>query len=300
MKKRPTFLILIGLVAFAATCAFFAGRSFSAESTTVSALAQQTHFHGIAVDANDPSRIYLATHHGLYVVGLDGKARAISQTRDDFMGFTTHPIDSSILYASGHPASGGNLGFIVSTDGGRSWSKVANGVGGPVDFHQMDVSKADPRVVYGVYGDLQRSTDSGRTWTRVGPPPQGIIALAASSRDINTLYAATERGLLQSTDGGRSWQPAHMLNRIVTMVHVTRGGQIYAFITGLGLVRASEGQLEWRVVSNEFGGQYVLHLAVDSTDEQKLFAVIFDSQSKVQSVVASGNGGATWAKLGTE
>lgn len=300
MTRQSAFLIVTSLAAFVAAGAFFAGPSLPADETTISALAQQTHFHGIAVNVKDPSRIYLATHHGLYLLGLDGKARAISETRDDFMGFTTHPSDPSILYASGHPTSGGNLGFISSTDGGRSWSKLSNGIGGPVDFHQMDVSKTDPRVIYGVYGDLQRSSDSGKTWTRVGPPPQSIIALAASSRDANTLYAATQDGLLRSADGGRTWQPAHTLKRPVTMVQVTRDGKIYAFIIGLGLIHATENELTWRVVSNTFGDQYILHLATDPTDERKLFAVIFDPQTKTQAVLASRDSGASWAKLGTE
>ncbi len=93
----------------------------------------------------------------------------------------------SVLYASGHPASGGNLGFIISIDGGKSWAKLADGVGGPVDFHQMDVSKADPKVIYGLYGGLQRSADGGRSWSKVGPAPDGLIDIAASGQDADTL-----------------------------------------------------------------------------------------------------------------
>src|SRR5260221_14579616 len=122
----------IGIVGVAIFSALHAGRSSSSELTTTG-LANQTHFHGIAVDAANPSRIYLATHHGLYGVSADGKARPISDTRDDFMGFTTHPGDPAILLASGHPANGGNLGFVASKDGGKTWEKIANGVNGPVD-----------------------------------------------------------------------------------------------------------------------------------------------------------------------
>src|ERR687892_565539 len=141
--------------------AFLAVRSQSEASTTLQALAGDTHFHGIAVDPTDPSRLYLATHHGLYVVAPDGTAKRLSPVQD-FMGFTPHPTDPSTLYASGHPSSGGNLGFIASEDGGGSWSQLPEGVGGPVDFHQMDVSSADPRTLYGAYaGSLQVSGDGG-------------------------------------------------------------------------------------------------------------------------------------------
>src|SRR3546814_223954 len=196
-------------------------------------------FPVIAADPRDPDRLYLATHHGLFVVSPDGKAQQVSDSRDDFMGFTPHPTDPDLLYASGHPAGGGNLGFIVSRDGGKSWSKLANGAGGPVDFHQMDVSKADPAVVYGAFGDLQKSADGGRSWTVAGPAPEGLIALAASAKNVDRLYAATRGGLTLSTDGGRQWRPAHLLRTPATAVHVTSDGTVYAFIVGTGLVPAS-------------------------------------------------------------
>src|SRR5918996_5005201 len=93
---------------------------FPAEAaTTVYELAQVTHFHGLAVDATDSSRLYLATHDGLFVVEPDGTAHPVSEMRDDLTGFTPHPKKPSIFYASGHPAGGGNLGVITSTDGGK-------------------------------------------------------------------------------------------------------------------------------------------------------------------------------------
>src|SRR3546814_8022710 len=140
------------------------------------------------------------------------------------MGFTPHPADPEVLYASGHPAGGGNLGFIVSRDGGQSWAKLSDGAGGPVDFHQMDISKADPQVIYGVFGELQKSTDGGQSWSRVGPAPEGIIGLAASSIDADRLYAATRRGLLGSIDGGQGWRPAPASKQLARLVPVTREG----------------------------------------------------------------------------
>ena len=158
---------------------------FPAEAaTTVYELAQVTHFHGLAVDAADSSRLYLATHDGPFIVEPeDGTAYPLSEIRHDLMGFTPDPRDPSILYASGHPAGGGNLGLIASGDRGRSWRQLAGGVGGPADFHQLAVSATDPRTIYGAYrGQLQVSPDGGRTWEVVGPTPEGLIDLAASSK----------------------------------------------------------------------------------------------------------------------
>ena len=110
-----TVVVLIALVAAA-----HALGPVSAGSVAVSELSKHTHIHGIAVASGSPSRVYVATHHGFFVVEPDGMASRLSETGDDFMGFTPHPTDLAMLYASGHPAAGGNLGFIASVDGGRT------------------------------------------------------------------------------------------------------------------------------------------------------------------------------------
>lgn len=266
----------------------------AAESVAVSEISKKTHIHGIAVDSQDPSRIYLATHHGFFMVEPDGMATRVSETGDDFMGFTPHPTDSSLLYASGHPVAGGALGIITSADEGRTWRQIAKGVNGPVDFHQMDVSQADPRVIYGVYDGLQISRDGGHTWRRAGQLPDGLIDLAASAKDVNTLYAATKGGLFITMDGGRSWRPAYLFKRPVTMVQSSSDGTVYAFVYGSGLLRTTEPGLDWSLVSDDFGDSYFLHLAVDPADATKLYAV-----NNKGSVLVSSDGGRTWAAFGT-
>lgn len=299
-RKRILIYLVLGVFA-SAVGGVLVSRAFPTGETTVSALAGETHFHGIALNPRGGDRLYLATHHGVYAVTPDGAARRISETTDDFMGFTRHPADPNLLYASGHPAGGGNLGFIVSGDGGKSWSKLADGVGGPVDFHQMDVSKADPDVIYGVFRDLQKSTDGGRSWSRVGPAPEGIIGLAASSKDVDRIYAATKSGLLLSTDGGRRWRPAHESRQPATMVHVTPGGVVYAFIAGTGLVRAAEPDLQWTGLGKGFAGALVLHLAAGAAEENPtLYAVVFNPKTRSQALYLSRDGGRRWVRLGAD
>ena len=57
-----------------------------------------------------------------------------SDANHDFMGFVVHPTAPNQIYGSGHPVGGGNLGFIASTDGGKTWRQLSPGVKGPVDF----------------------------------------------------------------------------------------------------------------------------------------------------------------------
>lgn len=297
MTRRRLVFGLVVVAAAAAVGGLLASLSSTANETAVSTLAEKTHFHGITVDPSDPSRLYLATHHGLYIVGPDGKARRISKSRDDFMGFMPHPTDPAVLYASGHPAGGGNLGFMTSKDGGRTWHRVGQGAYGLADFHEMTMSAVDSNTIYGIYGiDLQVSHDAGRTWRVVAPIPDRIINLAASAEDVNKLFAASKGGLLYSNDGGKTWQT--VFQDPTTVVEITPKGDALIFVIGRGLMRATESGLDWRTVSNEFGRNYIVHLAVGPSDERRIYAVTIDPQTRTQEIVASRDGGASWAPLG--
>lgn len=263
------------------------------DGVSLEALSQQTHFHGIAFDSNDPERLYLATHHGFHVIDSDGLAHRISEETDDFMGFAPHPEDPELFFASGHPQRGGNLGFIVSSDGGKTWEQRAPGASGPVDFHQLTISHADPQVIYGAYhGRLQVSRDGGHGWEIQGPTPEGLIGLAASSRNADHLYAATQTGLLMSPDGGKRWRQAHPERRPTSVVTATAGGDLYAFMPGLGLLHTTEETHDWQVLSDDWGEDYLLHLAIDPNDGERLVGV--DQRSRV---LMSKNGGRNWKAL---
>ena len=261
-----------------------------AAAEPVSGLKDHTHIHGLAVERSDPAYLLIATHHGLYRAGPDGNAELVSVVQD-FMGFNPHPGDPNTFYASGHPQGGGNLGFIASNDGGRTWTEISPGVNGPVDFHQMTVSLADARTIYGAYGELQISQDSGQTWNEVAPLPEKLIDLAASTKDADTLYAATETGLLLSVDAGKTWTP--LLNAApVTMVEVIADGTIYAFVYGQGLVSMKEGASTWTTVAGNWEEQFLIHFAVDPTDPNRMFAATGDGQ-----ILASKDQGMTWGLM---
>jgi hypothetical protein len=163
----------------------------------------------------------------------------------------------------------------------------------------MDVSRVDPKIIYGVYNGLQVSRDGGRNWRLAGSVPKGLIDLAASAKYVNTLYAATREGLFRSANSGRTWQYAYTLRRPVTMVQTTPRGEVYAFVVGTGLIRTIEPGVGWRTVGNSFGDGYILHLAADPTHKRNLYAMILRPQTRSQSILVSRDGGRSWTPLGS-
>jgi len=278
----------------ALTTAIFAvvPQAKATDSFSVSELAHHTHIHGLAVDRKDPAYLLIATHHGLFRAGPDGKAVRISVVQD-FMGFNAHPSDPNTLFASGHPAQGGNLGFITSADQGKTWTHISPGVNGPVDFHQMTVSAADPCTIYGAYRGIQISRDGGKTWKLVGPEPEKLIALGASAKSADTVYAAAEAGLLVSKDAGKTWN-ALLKGTPATFVEVTPDSIIYTFLVGRGLLRSPEEPLKFTDLGNDFGAGFLLHFAIDPRDPNRLFAATSRGR-----VLMSNDQGRTWNSFGS-
>ena len=256
-------------------------------------LATRTHYHGIAFARSGSAVLLLASHHGLFAVDMNGDATQVSPMQD-YMGFSPNPADPLSYYASGHPAGGGNSGFLKSTDGGASWKQISAGVDGPVDFHQMDVSPADPQTIYGSYGNLQVSHDGGQTWTTTGAPPEKLVAVAASGVKAEQIYAATQHGLHASMDAGATWQPLEFDGKVVSAVKTGPNGILLAFVLGQGLMKAQEDKpREWTVLSNGFGDAIPLHIAIDPTDGNHLALT-----TQNNGVLESRDGGSTWAPFG--
>lgn len=181
--------------------------------------------------------------------------------------------------------------MIASDDGGVTWTQLSAGVGGPVDFHAMAISRADPRTMYGLYGNIQVSRDGGATWSVAASTPTDLIDLAASPTDPDTLFAGTMTGLVESKDGAVSWQQIGPTNVPASLVETAPDGSLYVFFAGSGLFKQSADG-SWAVLAENLGEQVFLHLAADAADAAHLLVVTQES-----AVLESRDGGKTWAAL---
>lgn len=175
------------------------------DSATVSLQSQMGHIHGIEMNPAD-ERVYVATHHGLYVLDEEG-ANVVGESRADIMGFTV--VGPDVFLASGHPAPDdegpANLGLIRSIDAGVTWDDVA--LVGESDFHAL--TAAGDGHIYGLdstTGGVRVSTDGGDTWEHGATID--ALDIAADPASPATLLATTETGLMVSRDAGMTFEPA--------------------------------------------------------------------------------------------
>ena len=289
--KNPT-TKSVTIVAALALFALTGGTATAQTETGLREFLAGAHLHGLSIDPENPTQIFLATHSGLFRVDLNRmQTTPIGAARDDFMGFSTDLARPGRMFASGHDAGmTKNLGIIGSDDGGTTWVSLSAGVDGPVDFHQMELSRADPAWLYGVFGgNVQQSRDNGLNWQVIGAAPEGLIDIATSARDSGQLYAATRSGLLQSADAGASWTMLRPSQQPVSFVDVGSDGSIYAFVLGEGLISSDDGGLAWTAVNNGFGDGYILNFSRDPKNLDRMFATTGKNE-----IVVSSNGGKDW------
>lgn len=204
----------------------------------------------------------MATHTGLVRVRLGANPEWVGTGRFDLMGFTASPTDPGVLYASGHPdlvtyrrEGHGNLGLLLSRDGGRTWEGVA--LKGHADFHALAYSPDRGGELFGwsVAGQTGLHRISTKRWAAEWLPAQGlgdVLALAASHDMPSRLLAGTVGGLLLSQDRGMTWRPVASIPRDapVTAVAYSPGAKrrVYVYVArpGYGLMQSDDAAATWR------------------------------------------------------
>ncbi len=167
------------------------------------------HVHGLGINPADGD-LYAATHYGLFRIGPDGRAQRVGDAVQDTMGFTV--VGPDHFLASGHPDLDDErlrkpgapplLGLIESTDGGRSWDPTS--LLGEADFHALVAAHGNVYGYDSTNGRFMVSPD-GKQWDTRSRVALGDFAVDPA--DPDHLVAITERGLAESGDGGRSWEP---------------------------------------------------------------------------------------------
>ena len=278
---RPGLVVGAGLAAALALTG--CGQGGPPEPKTVAAGSLPgEHIHGISRDPGS-GKVNLATHEGLFVMLPDASWQQVGPTVDLMSFAVTGP---GSFYASGHPAEGVDMpapvGLIKSTDAGRTWTVLSRG--GESDFHALAASSAG---VMGFDGVL-RTTSDGKSWDQGGltAEPRSL----ASSPDGSQVLATTNKGLLSSTDAGRTWAPLASAPSLFlaawadakTVVGVTTKG---------GLAISADAGQTWRTAAGTVTSGHALSASRDKAGRLEIL-VVTDTE-----VLQSRDDGATLSTL---
>ncbi len=191
------------------------------------------HVRWIACHPRETGSLWLAIEAGALIMTRDGGRTW--QDRVPGGPFDTHELAIHPLRPGSLRVAAGD-GYFESDDGGGTWTQPGEGL----EVHYLRSVAIDPGnpssvVVSGASGPRSAyvaGRSDGRVYRRTGngawsrttqgwPNPPGTIApLLAPGRVAGELWAADERGIHLSEDGGRSWRLA---TPFPSMPHHLRG-----------------------------------------------------------------------------
>ena len=172
------------------------------------------------------------------------------------------------------------LGFgevLKSVDGGLTWGNVAV----PLLYPAAIAGGRSAGVVY-LGGDQKfcKSSDATATWTCSDLPshPYRILEVSGDGAGVPpSLFVATGQGLLQSLDGGASWEPvagAPGTSAVAGPAADAAGSLLLAGADG-GVFRSTSRGDSWEYSSDGFVAYLVSALAVDPANSSTVWAGVY-------------------------
>ena len=289
MKNKIFILIVIGIVSLFIAFALFNDNESNTSTLDTQPQLRLSDIHGLEVAIDNPDKLYLPNHQGLYSQEPDGVLQKVGDISDDLMSFAVSPSNSAVFYASGHPKTGGNFGLIMSSDAGDSWENVSEGLNGPVDFHSMAVGSVNDQHIYGYYqGALQRSADGGSTWEYLDNAPAQIVQLSSGATE-GLVYAATTNGIYGSNDSGDSWDLIALEGETIYAIEpIGDRKELLVFSAVSGMQLSSEEVTNWQSIDLS-ASDPVLHIASSPSDTNRAYLV-----TKSLEIYKSKDGGLSW------
>lgn len=274
-------------VAVCATLLIAGCRPASIQSSMPFSASSSEHQAGNAQSDTQPRWIAIGPH---LVGGWSGKVNA----------FAYDPGNPAIMYIGGGwgntpRESPSQMGIYKTVDGGLRWMPIDDGLtnsDGTISsvVNGLWLDPQDPSIVLAAteFGGTFRSTNSGRTWHNVDTSESTRF-----SQNGGTLYLATRRGVLASSDDGKTWSTSLPLAKGATTVTTASNdtyaggsnGYVYALSSGL-----------WQRLGHP--GTGAIHdIAVDPLDIDVIYASVDDTGIWNQNLYGSIDGGETWTRI---
>jgi len=218
------------------------------------------------------------------------------------------PRDSNRVYIAA--AQGG---VWKSSDGGGSWTPLTDQLSS-LASGALACDPVNPDIIYygtgeqhlsgdSFYGDgVFRSTDQGLTWSQIGSrvaTGSYIARIAVHAANPETLFVASSRGLVRTTNGGASWSATLQVWCTDLAVAAASPNRLFAAGYGSGVHRSTDAGATWTKLGGGLpvSGFFRINLAIAPSNPSVVYASFVTGNGGLLGMYRTTNGGDTWSLL---
>lgn len=188
-----------------------------------------------------------------------------------------------------------------TTDGGRNWFPIHEGMIDDSDVFSIVVDRANPRRIFAsACSGIYRSDNAGALWKKI----QGIPFSARRTQVIvqdparpSTIFAGTTEGLWVTHDSGSDWRRVTPKNWVINaaIASAERPGSLVLGTERLGVLISDDSGETLRPANRGFFHRQIVALALDRDYPDRVLAVLTNAP---EPVLATEDAGRTWTPLG--
>jgi photosystem II stability/assembly factor-like uncharacterized protein len=255
----------------------------------------------LVVSGANPNTLYIQLGDGLVYQSMNQgntwrlRSNGLPGLEQGIRGLAIDPKNSQVLYSAGYE------GVYKTTNGAGNWFST----GCECHVRQIAIDPSNSSVLYAVgRGDdplakqAVKSTDSGKTWSRLNLPHFQTFpytAIAVDPANPKTLLASSQfRGIFKSTNGGDSWRlstAGARLDMSGLAADVNRPGHLFAYGGYVTFeTNNSGGKWNWVTPLDPFG---IKDLRVHPKDSNVIVGA-YEHCDSCSNLVVSTDGGKTW------
>lgn len=187
-----------------------------------------------------------------------------------------------------------------STDSGKSWRLIKNGMIDDSDVFAITIDPRNPEhVIASACSGIYQSFTGGEKWAKI----QGIPSQSRRTRDIlqhpsipGTVYAATTEGFWMTTNGGKSWALTTQRNLEINSiaVHEDEPDRVFIGTNNYGVMVSNDGGKNFVPTNENFTSRFTYSITPDIADSSRLYAATHNTATGGGFLFMSADSGRTW------
>jgi len=255
--------------------------------------------HAMTQSAANPDMLFVGTKNGVFQSknsGDDWERIDSASMPLDINSMAVDPKNNSTIYA------GTTWRPYKSTDSGKSWKLIKNGMIDDSDVFAITInSKDNDHLIASACSGIYESLNGGENWKKI----QGIPSTSRRTRDLvqhpsvpGTVYAATTQGFWMSSNGGKTWimTTSRTMEVNSIAVHPDEPNRVFIGTNNFGVLVSTDGGKNFVPTNDNFTSRFTYSVTPDLTDRSRLYATTQNTSTSGGFFFYSGDGGATWTQ----